>query len=239
MRKVLITGGTGGIGVNLAESFIKRNYFVILMGRDKSKIDNLVKKYKNIEFYSADFFNNNNLLDVLSRILEKYKSIDILINNIGITQDSLFMRMSFEKWSNVIQVNLNSNFLVTNFFIKTMIKNRWGRVINITSVVCHTGNAGQTNYCSSKSGIIGLSKSLALEVAKRGITVNCISPGFIDTKMTEILDDKIKSKIVEAIPIGKIGKPTDVSNCALFLAAEESDYITGQTLHVNGGLNMI
>ena len=155
MRKVLITGGTGGIGVNLAESFIKRNYFVILMGRDKSKIDNLVKKYKNIDFYSADFFNNNNLLDVLSRILEKYKSIDILINNIGITQDSLFMRMSFEKWSNVIQVNLNSNFLVTNFFIKTMIKNRWGRVINITSVVCHTGNAGQTNYCSSKSGIIG------------------------------------------------------------------------------------
>ena len=147
--------------------------------------------------------------------------------------------MDLQKWQNVIDINLNTTFLITNFFLKQMVKNRWGRVINITSVVGHTGNIGQANYCASKMGIIGMSKSLALEVAKRGITINCISPGFIDTKMTQSLDENTKKLILEKIPLGKIGEPKDISNCALFIASENSNYITGQTFHVNGGLTMI
>ena len=147
--------------------------------------------------------------------------------------------MDVERWNQVIDLNLNSNFLLTNFFIKNMLKNRWGRIINITSVVCHTGNPGQTNYCASKAGIIAMSKSIALEVAKRGITVNCISPGFIETSMTKKLSDVQKESIIKSIPMSKVGHPDDVAYCALFLASENSNYMTGQTLHVNGGITMI
>jgi 3-oxoacyl-[acyl-carrier protein] reductase len=147
--------------------------------------------------------------------------------------------MDYEKWSKVIQTNLNSNFLLTNFFSKQMIKKKWGRIINITSVVCHTGNAGQSNYTASKSGIIGMSKSIAAELAKRNITVNCISPGFIETEMTSDLSEEQKKLIMDKIPLNRIGQPKDVANCVKFLASDMSEYITGQTIHVNGGLAML
>lgn len=239
MKTVLITGATGGIGISLAEIFIKNKFKVILMGRDKSKLKKMKVSNNNVyTFYKCDFQNNEELKHVIKNINSE-NHIDILINNAGITEDCLFIRMDEEKWSKVIQVNLNANFLITSEFVKPMIKKRWGRIINITSVVAHTGNFGQTNYCSSKSGLIGLSKSLALEVAKRNITVNCIAPGFIDTDMTNKLEKSTKETIVSKIPSGVMGEPHDVSHCALFLASDNTKYITGQTIHVNGGLSMI
>ncbi len=239
MRTVLITGATGGIGKSLAEKFIKNGYKVILMGRDKSKLNDLLVSHDNSSsFFSCDFLDPNSLKSKIRKICME-NHVDILINNAGSTDDSLFIRMDESKWSKVIQINLTANYLITSEIIKPMIKKRWGRIINITSVVAHTGNFGQTNYCSSKSGVIGLSKSLALEVAKRNITVNCIAPGFINTDMTKILDEETRNTIISKIPSGVMGQPDDVSNCALFLASEQTKYITGQTLHVNGGLSMI
>ena len=239
-RKVLITGATGGIGYSLAESFLKENYFVILSGRNKTKLNKLLKSSKNnIDFYECDLSNSNKLEYVAREILNKYKNVEVLVNNAGINQDSLFLRMNIEKWDNVLNVNLRSNFILTNILLKNMIKNKYGRIINITSVVCHTGNFGQSNYTASKSGIIGMSKSVAQEVAKRNITVNCISPGFIETQMTDSLTEAQKEAILSNIPMAKYGSPNDVANCATFLASEKASYITGQTIHVNGGLLMI
>ena len=240
MKKVLITGATGGIGKSLAINFSEAGYYVILTGRSKSKLIEISDKLnKNSDSYHCDLNDKTSISNFCDGIAHKHKNIDILINNAGVTLDSLFIRMDIERWNQVIDINLNSNFLLTNFFIKNMLKNRWGRIINITSVVCHTGNPGQTNYCASKAGIIAMSKSIALEVAKRGITVNCISPGFIETSMTEKLSDLQKESIIKSIPMSRVGHPDDVAHCALFLASENSKYMTGQTLHVNGGITMI
>lgn len=240
MKKLLLTGGTGGIGKSLAKDFNANGYFVIVIGRNKFRFDEIdFKNPEKTDFFKCDLSKKEELSNCLEKIIEKHPLIEVLINNAGVTEDSLFLRMDLQKWQNVLDINLNTTFQITNFFIKQMVKNRWGRVINITSVVGHTGNIGQANYCASKMGIIGMSKSLALEVAKRGITINCISPGFIDTKMTQGLDENTKKLILEKIPLGKIGEPRDISNCALFIASENSNYITGQTFHVNGGLTMI
>lgn len=240
MKKILLTGGTGGIGKSLARDFNANGYYVIVTGRNKDRFDEIDFKYPDkTDFFRCDLSIKEQLSSCLENIIQKYPLIEILINNAGVTEDSLFLRMDLQKWQNVIHINLNTTFQITNFFLKQMVRNRWGRVINITSVVGHTGNIGQANYCASKMGIIGMSKSLALEVAKRGITINCISPGFIDTKMTQVLDENTKKLILEKIPLGKIGEPKDISNCALFIASENSNYITGQTFHVNGGLTMI
>ena len=241
MRKiVLITGATGGIGKSLVQKFISNDYFVIMSGRNKSKVEELLSKYSNnLDFFECELENPDKIELMCKKIFEQHTGVDVLINNAGITDDNLFLRMDLKKWDNVLNINLNANFLITKNVIKYMIRKKYGRIINITSVVCHTGNPGQANYCASKAGIIGMSKSLAHEVAKRGITVNCISPGFIETEMTENLNDEIKDNIVKNIPIAKYGIPDDVSNCALFLASESSSYITGQTIHVNGGMTMI
>ena len=240
MKKILLTGGTGGIGKSLARDFNANGYYVIVTGRNKNRFDEIdFKNPSKTDFFTCDLSIKEQLSSCLEKIIQKHPLIEILINNAGVTEDSLFLRMDLQKWQNVIDINLNATFQITNFFLKQMVKNRWGRVINITSVVGHTGNIGQANYCASKMGIIGMSKSLALEVAKRGITINCISPGFIDTKMTQGLDENTKKLILEKIPLGKIGEPRDISNCALFIASENSNYITGQTFHVNGGLTMI
>ena len=240
MKKILLTGGTGGIGKSLARDFNANGYYVIVTGRNKNRFDEIdIKNPSKTDFFTCDLSIKEQLSSCLEKIIQKHPLIEILINNAGVTEDSLFLRMDLQKWQNVIDINLNTTFQITNFFLKQMVKNRWGRVINITSVVGHTGNIGQANYCASKMGIIGMSKSLALEVAKRGITINCISPGFIDTKMTQGLDENTKKLILEKIPLGKIGEPRDISNCALFIASENSNYITGQTFHVNGGLTMI
>jgi 3-oxoacyl-[acyl-carrier protein] reductase len=240
LKKVLITGASGGIGEQLAKKFHDEGYFVILSGRNSSRLQKVTKSFKkNFDIFSCDLDSSKDIKVFCKNIENKHKRVDILINNAGITDDSLFIRMDEKKWDNVLNTNLKSNFYLTNFFIKGMLKNKWGRIINITSVVCHTGNPGQSNYCASKAAIVGMSKSIAMEVAKRGITVNCISPGFIETSMTESLNEKQKENILSNIPMAKIGKPEDVANSAIFLASDNSEYITGQTIHVNGGITMI
>ncbi len=239
VKNVLITGATGGIGLDLSESFYKKGYSVILLGRNNKKLKevcNLISE--KITYYQCDLRDEKEINSVSTKIINDIGTIDILVNNAGVTDDSLFIRMGIEKWKAVIDTNLNANFILTNSIIKPMIKSRWGRIINITSIVCHTGNPGQSNYCASKAGIVGMSKSLAHEVAKRGITVNCISPGFIETKMTGVLSEEIKNNILKKIPMGRIGKAKDISDLALYLSSEKSSYITGQTFHVNGGMSM-
>ncbi len=240
MKKVLITGATGGIGSSLAKFFYDKGYFLLLVGRNSKRLDELSKTFQsNCKVFVCDFFNEESVCKMAQNILEEFSLVEVLINNAGLTDDQLFIRMNSKNWDDVINVNLKSNFLLTNRLIRPMIKNRWGRIINITSVVCHTGNAGQANYCASKSGIIGMSKSVAHEVAKKGITVNCISPGFIETEMTLKLNVEQKENILKKIPMGKVGKVEDIANCALFLASNSANYITGQTIHVNGGITMV
>lgn len=240
MKKVLITGATGGIGSSLAKFFYDKGYFLLLVGRNSKRLDELSKTFQsNCKVFVCDFFNEESVCKMAQNILDEFSLVEVLINNAGLTDDQLFIRMNSKNWDDVINVNLKSNFLLTNRLIRPMIKNRWGRIINITSVVCHTGNAGQANYCASKSGIIGMSKSVAHEVAKKGITVNCISPGFIETEMTLKLNVEQKENILKKIPMGKVGKVEDIANCALFLASNSANYITGQTIHVNGGITMV
>lgn len=239
MKKILITGATGGIGKEICR-LLKNDYDIYAMGRNKEKLDKLQEELPSLKgAFIADLNNKKSIESFLDAINKNNHEFDILVNNAGVTQDSLFIRMDYEKWSKVIQTNLNSNFLLTNFFSKQMIKKKWGRIINITSVVCHTGNVGQSNYTASKSGIIGMSKSIAAELAKRNITVNCISPGFIETEMTSELTEEQKKSIMDKIPLNRIGQPKDVANCVKFLASDMSEYITGQTIHVNGGLAML
>ena len=239
-KKVLITGASGGIGFAIAKKFYENGYFVILSGRNLLKLKENAEKFEeNFDILSCDLSIEKDISELGKKINDKYDGIDILVNNAGITEDSLFMRMDYLKWNRVINTNLNSNFLLTNSFIRKMIKKKWGRIINITSVVGHTGNPGQSNYCASKQGIIGMSKSIALEVARKGITVNCVSPGFIETEMTQKLNEVQKEIILNNIPIGRVGYPYEVANCVFFLSSEDSSYITGQTIHINGGITMI
>jgi 3-oxoacyl-[acyl-carrier protein] reductase len=239
MKKILITGATGGIGKAVCE-LLKNEYEIFVVGRDKSKITNLCKEIKNIKgHFICDLSKPEQIKRISDEISKKSIEIDILINNAGVTDDSLFLRMDSSKWDKVIHTNLNSNFMLTNSVVRKMIKNKWGRIINITSVIGHTGNFGQSNYSASKAGVIGMSKSIALELAKRNITVNCVSPGFIDTNMTSILTEEQKKSIIEKIPMGTIGTPDDVAYCVEFLVSEKSKYITGQTFHVNGGIAML
>ena len=240
MKKILLTGGTGGIGKSLARDFNANGYYVIVTGRNKDRFNEIdFKNPDKTDFFTCDLSIKEQLSSCLEKIIQKHPLIEILINNAGVTEDSLFLRMDLQKWQNVIDINLNATFKITNFFLKQMVKNRWGRVINITSVVGHTGNIGQANYCASKMGIIGMSKSLALEVASRGITVNAIAPGFISSAMTDKLTEEQREKIISNIPVNRLGTPKDVANAVIFLAKEDSSYITGNTIHVNGGLAMV
>ena len=239
MKKLLITGANGGIGEAVC-NLLGDRYDIFVLGRNKSKIKELCTKYKFIKgSFICDLNNENQITQIIKEIETNSIDFDILINNAGITNDALFLRMDLEKWQRVIDTNLKANFLLTSALSKKMIKKKWGRIINITSVVGHTGNFGQSNYSASKAGIVGMSKSIALELAKRNITVNCIAPGFIETSMTAILSESQRKSLIEKIPMGKIGSPLDVANCVEFLVSEKSEYVTGQTLHVNGGLAML
>ena len=239
MRKLLITGASGGIGEAVCKLLGDR-YEIFVLGRNESKIKELCTKYKFIKgSFICDLNNENQISEIIKEINTNSIDFDILINNAGVTNDSLFLRMDLEKWQKVIDINLKANFLLTSALSKNMIKKKWGRIINITSVVGHTGNFGQSNYSASKAGIVGMSKSIALELAKRNITVNCIAPGFIETSMTAVLSESQRESLIEKIPMGKIGLPNDVANCVEFLVSEKSEYVTGQTLHVNGGLAML
>ncbi len=239
-KKVLITGSSGGIGLSLSEIFLKMECKIIFTSSDNNKLNELKNKFGNENtYYLLNLSDLNSLPSSISKITEENTDIDILINNAGISKDNLFLRMKVDQWNEVINVNLNSNFFILKSILPNMIKNKKGNIIGITSVVANTGNPGQTNYTASKSGMISMYKSLALEVAQRNININLIAPGFIQTPMTEKLNDKQKNNIMEKIPMKKFGHPDDVANLAVFLASDRSSYITGQTFHVNGGMLML
>ena len=234
VKKVLVSGGTKGIGGAIVTKLLDEGYSVIATTRDKTKAN--IFEHKNLTVENLDLSSK----DSVSEFQEKVESFkpSILINNAGVTKDNLFLRMSENDWTEVIETNLNGTYRLTKIFLKDMIKNKWGRIINITSIVGHTGNLGQANYSASKAGIVAFSKSLAFEYAKKNITVNCVSPGFIKTEMTDKINDDFKNKLVDKIPAGTLGSGDDVSNCVAFLASDTASYITGETIHVNGGMYM-
>ncbi len=236
-KKVIITGATGGIGEAITKSFVDNKAKVLATGTNEDKLNKLSNTYKNILTLRFDISKHEEIekfLDDASNILDG--NPDILVNNAGITRDNLSLRMSEKEWKEVINLNLTSTFLLCKYSLKKMIKNKYGKIVNITSVVGHTGNVGQANYAASKSGIIGFTKSLALEYAKKNININCISPGFIETNMTAKIDPKFKELIISKIPSNRLGAPKDVANVAMFLSSDLANYITGETIHVNGGM---
>ena len=239
-KKILITGASGGIGKALSDVFIKAKCQVIFTSSDELKLENLRKDFGNNHlYYFLDLSNSNSLSENIKKITDENKDIEILINNAGITKDNLILRMKKDQWDDVININLNSNFHIIKSIIPNMIKNKKGRIIGITSVVAFTGNPGQANYTASKSGMIAMYKSMALEVAQRNININLIAPGFIESPMTSKLSENQKNTIMDKIPMKRFGSPYDVANLALFLTSDYASYITGQTFHVNGGMLML
>ena len=237
-KRVLITGAAGGIGKELSKSFLEVGANIILSGTNINRLQSLKDDLnQECEVYKCDLKNVDEINDLIN-FLDGSGGVDVLINNAGKTEDNLLMRMSDEQWEDIMLINLTSVMRLTRGIIRGMIKKRWGRIINITSIVASTGNPGQSNYVASKSGLIGFSKSLASEVASRGITVNCIAPGFIKTNMTDKLNENQTSSILNRIPMNRIGIPIDICSSAIFLASSYSNYITGQTIHVNGGMLM-
>lgn len=239
-KTALVTGATGGIGEAIAKSLHAQGATVGISGRNKEKLDALAKDLgSRVHVLPADLSDATATDALVADATTAMGKIDILINNAGLTRDNLAMRLKDEDWQAVLDVNLTAPFRLARACLKGMMKNRWGRIVNITSIVGVTGNPGQTNYAASKAGMIGWSKSLAAEIASRNVTVNCIAPGFISTSMTEVLSDDVKAKLNEGIPMGRMGSVGDIAASAVFLASEEAAYITGQTLHVNGGMAMI
>jgi 3-oxoacyl-[acyl-carrier protein] reductase len=237
-KKILITGATGGIGHSLVKKFYELGSVVLATGTNVDKLDKLNQEFKNIKIKSFKLDQHTEIENFIDSCHTELGSIDVLINNAGITLDNLAIRLKDDSWKKVIDVNLTSTFLMCKQTIKKMLKNKQGKIINITSIVAHTGNLGQANYAASKAGIIGFSKSLAIEYAKKKININCISPGFIKTEMTDKINEEFKKILISKIPSGDLGKGEDIANCAAFLASEMSDYITGETIHVNGGMYM-
>ena len=237
-KKILITGASGGIGQELVKKFVSLGGSIVGSGTKTEKLDLLKKKYPNIKVKKFDISDHSRIEEFIDDVTLELGGLDILINNAGINLDNLSLRIKDEEWKKVIDVNLTSTFLLAKHSIKKMLKNKYGRIVNITSVVGHTGNAGQSNYSASKAGIIGMSKSLAIECAKKNITVNCVSPGFIVSDMTMNIAEKVKLYLTSRIPMGKLGTGEDVSNCVAFLSSDQASYITGETIHVNGGMYM-
>jgi len=235
-KRVFVTGGTKGIGLAISRAFAKRGATVAINGRSPLELDQ--SEHGISYFYRFDISNYSDVTHNISKLMEELGGVDILINNAGLTRDTLFMRMSEENWDDVINTNLKGAFNVTKALTKQFMKNRSGSIINISSIVGQTGNAGQANYAASKAGIIGLTKSLAIEFAPRGIRVNAITPGFIETRMTDSLPQDIKETFLNKIPLKTFGKPEDIAETAVFLASDSAGYITGQVIGVNGGLLM-
>ena len=238
-KNIIITGASGGIGNSIVQKLYDNGANILASGTKLEKLEELKKKFQNIKILKFDISKNNEIEDFVENASSKLGgSLDCIVNNAGITKDNLAIRMNLDEWNKVIEVNLTSTFLLRKFAIKKMLKNKSGKIVNITSVVGHTGNLGQANYTASKAGIVAMSKSLAIEYAKKNININCISPGFIKTAMTEKIDEKFKEIIISKIPSARLGDPEDIANAVLFLASKQSDYINGETLHVNGGLYM-
>ncbi|OCA06270.1 3-oxoacyl-[acyl-carrier-protein] reductase [Wolbachia endosymbiont of Trichogramma pretiosum] len=238
-KKFLITGASGGIGQAIVEIMHKARATLCISSTKKEVLEEVAKKYeKNIHVLPCDLSNPEEVNQLINKASELMKGFDGLICNAGITQDSLLLRMTDEAWQKVIDINLSSTFKLNREACRKLIKNNWGRVINLSSIVGLTGNAGQVNYAASKAGIIAMSKSIAKEFASRGVTVNCIAPGFIDTKITEVLNQKQKEKILDNVPMQRMGTGQEIAAGVLFLASDEARYITGHVLNINGGLFM-
>ena len=237
-KNILITGASGGIGNELVKKFVSLGGNVLGSGTKAEKLDLLKKRYPNIKVKRFDMAEHQRVEEFIDNVFLELGGLDILINNAGTNMDNLSLRMKDDEWKKVIDINLTSTFLLSKYAIKKMLKNKYGRIVNITSVVGHTGNLGQSNYAASKAGIIGMSKSLAIEYAKKNITVNCVSPGFIVSDMTMNIAEKVKLYLTSRIPMGKLGTGEDVSNCVAFLSSEQASYVTGETVHVNGGMYM-
>ena len=238
-KKIIITGATGGIGNSIVKTLSDSGAKILATGTRLEKLEELKSKFKNTDILKFDISKGEEIEEFIENATKKLGGgLDCLINNAGITQDNLAIRMNIDEWKKVININLTSTFLLSKFAVKKMLKNKYGKIINITSVVGHTGNLGQANYTASKAGIVAMSKSLAIEYAKKNININCISPGFIKTEMTDKIDEKFKETIISKIPSSRLGEPEDVANAVLFLASDQSNYINGETIHVNGGMYM-
>jgi 3-oxoacyl-[acyl-carrier protein] reductase len=239
-RKALVTGASGGIGEEIARLLHRQGAIVGLHGTRVDKLETLAAELSDrVKIYPADLSDREAVKALAAKAEAELEGVDILVNNAGITKDGLFVRMSDEDWDRVIEVNLTSAFRLTRELTHPMMRRRFGRIINITSVVAVTGNPGQANYCASKAGMIGFTKSLAAEIATRNVTVNCVAPGFIESAMTGKLNDKQKDAIMGAIPMRRMGASAEVASAVAYLASSEAGYVTGQTLHVNGGMAMI
>ena len=238
-KNIIVTGATGGIGSSIIKKLYENGANLVASGTKLEKLEEIGKKFDNVKVLKFDISQHEKIETFIEDASKELGGkLDCIINNAGITLDNLAIRMSLEEWKKVLEINLTSTFLMCKFAIKKMIKNKRGKIINITSVVGHTGNLGQSNYTASKAGILAMSKSLAIEYAKKNININCISPGFIKTEMTEKIDEKYKDIIISKIPSARLGDPEDIANAVLFLASNYSDYINGETLHVNGGMYM-
>ena len=238
-KKIIITGATGGIGNSIVKRLSDAGAKILATGTRIEKLEELKSKFKNTDILKFDISKADEIEEFIENATKQLGGgLDCLINNAGITQDNLAIRMNIDEWKKVIDINLTSTFLLSKFAVKKMLKNKYGKIINITSVVGHTGNLGQANYTASKAGIVAMSKSLAIEYAKKNININCISPGFIKTEMTDKIEEKFKEAIISKIPSSRLGEPEDVANAVLFLASDQSNYINGETIHVNGGMYM-
>ena len=237
-KNIIVTGASGGIGNSIVEKLSECGANVLASGTRLEKLEELKSKFNKIKILKFDISQSDKIEEFIDNAANELGGLDCIVNNAGITQDNLAIRMSIDEWKKVIDINLTSTFLMSKFAIKKMLKNKKGKIINITSVVGHTGNLGQANYTASKAGLVAMSKSLAIEYAKKNININCISPGFIKTAMTDKIDEKFKEVIVSKIPSARLGEPEDIANAVLFLASDNSNYINGETLHVNGGMYM-
>jgi 3-oxoacyl-[acyl-carrier protein] reductase len=239
-KKALITGATGGLGAEIARMLHGAGAIVGLHGTRAEKLESLASELgERAKIFPANLADRDAVKALGQKAEAELEGVDILVNNAGITKDGLFVRMSDADWDAVLEVNLTAMFRLTRELTHPMMRRRWGRIINITSIVGVTGNPGQANYCASKAGMIGLTKSLAQEIASRNVTVNCVAPGFIESAMTEKLNDKQKETIMGAVPMKRMGKGAEIAAAVLYLASNEAAYVTGQTLHVNGGMAMI
>ena len=238
-KNVIVTGASGGIGSSIIKKLNEAGANVLASGTRIEKLEQLKSNFKDIKILKFDISQTDKIEEFIENATNELGgSLDGIVNNAGITQDNLAIRMNLDEWQKVININLTSTFLMSKFAIKKMLKNKSGKIINITSVVGHTGNLGQANYTASKAGIVAMSKSLAIEYAKKNININCISPGFIKTAMTDKIEDKFKEVIIQKIPSGRLGEPDDIANAVLFLSSDQSSYINGETIHVNGGMYM-
>ena len=238
-KNIIVTGASGGIGNSIIEKLNQYGANILASGTKVEKLEELKNRFPNIKTMKFDISFSDKIEEFVDNASKELGgSLDCIVNNAGVTQDNLAIRMSTEEWKKVIDINLTSTFLISKFAIKKMLKNKSGKIVNITSVVGHTGNLGQANYTASKAGIVAMSKSLAIEYAKKNITVNCVSPGFIVSDMTDGIAEKVKLILTSRIPMSKLGTGEDVSNCVAFLSSDGASYVTGETIHVNGGMYM-